>query len=234
MTMKFNFGLIGLAFILLISCVNNETKKQNTDSDSLKYEIINDEIYETSNKAQLIEYVVYKDTIYTEEAFEKILLDIYQRNKDKDLFDNFNSPTVFAIYVFTSNEILNKDKSAWICMLSKGPRDLEPRLSFNSLKIKSLHGLNDNVKSKDEIAYENLKFYLQERNLELCSFYDKLGDMELECIHKADSKYPDYGVKHTEYASKLMKEERTKLKNQYNLADSIFVRVAIFGMNYCK
>jgi hypothetical protein len=164
-----------------------------------------------------------------------VALEIYRKNKNKDLFKNFNAPTVFGIYMFTSEETLNSDKSSWICMLSKGPSDSEPKISFNDFKLKSLQGLNDNRKSEDEIALDDLNKYLKERGLELCSFYKQLGDMELECIHKADAKYPNYDYpEHGDYSDKLMKEERIKLMSKYDLVDSIFGRVAVFGMSYCK
>lgn len=222
------FCLTTILLSLLTSCDNN------SDSSVPKYEIVNEEKTETSNKAQLIEYVVYKDTVYTQALLEKVLLDVYDKNKDRNLFANHDSPTVFGAYLFTSKEISEKNKSAWIAMLTKGPKDSEPRLLFNDLKIKSLQGLNDNIKSEDEVAYEKLTAYLEERNLELCSFHTQLQDMELDCIHKADAKYPDYGIKHNEYSQKLMEEEREKLAKQHNLADSIFTRVSVFAMSYCK
>ena len=227
-TLKTSF--ISISLFLLYGCGVNENNM------SLKnYEIINEEESETSNKAQLIEYVVYNDTVYTESVLEEVLLDVYRNNKDKDLFDNFSAPTVFGAYVFTSREIFKSDKGAWICMLTKGPLDSEPSLSFNKFKLKSLQGLNDNIKSEDEIALDKLNAYLQERDLELCEFYEELGDMELDAIHKADAKYPDYDYpEHVDYSSKLMKEERLKLSTKYNLADSIFINVAVFGMSYCE
>lgn len=225
------YWLIGISFLSLTSCGNQPDKQES----KLNFEIVNEEKYETSNKAQLVEYVVYKDTTYTQDALKKVLIDVYDKNKNKDLFKNYDAPTVFATYVFTSSEIFKSDKGAWICMLTKGPLDSEPRLSFNDFKLKSLQGLNDNEKSEDEIALDKLNEYLEERGLELCSFYKQLGDMELECIHKADAKYPNYDYpKHGDYSEKCMKEERKKISAKYDLADSIFVRVAVFGMNYCK
>jgi|GEM_PF-1394394 len=215
-----------------------ETKEMENDANnetSKKYEIINEESYETSNKAQLTEYVIYKDTVYTESALKNVLLSIYERNKNKDIFDNFNAPTVFGIYVYTSKEVLKFDKSAWICMLTKGPLDSEPSLRFNQIKLESLQGLNDNKKSADEIALDNLNEYLEKRGLKLCPFYKQLGDMELDCIHKADAKFPNFDYpEHHDYSEKLMKNERKKLSAKYNLGDSIFVKVAVFGMGYCR
>lgn len=224
------FSLIVSIFILLTSCGNDP--KNNI---SKKYDVIKEENYETSNKAQIIDYVVYYDTIYTENALKDVLLDVYKDNKDKDLFENFDAPTVFGVYLYTSKEILESDNGAWIGMLTKGPLDSLPRLSFNHFKLNSLQGLNDNKKSEDEIALDQLNESLQERGLELCSFYKQLRDIELECIHKADAKYPNYDYpKHGDYSNKLMKDEREKLTIKYDLADSIFTRVSVFGMSYCK
>jgi len=225
--------------------VNKENLEKQKDTNQMendtykdlskKYEIINEESYETSNKAQLVEYVIYKDTVYTENALKSVLLNIYERDKNKDIFDNFNAPTVFGVNMYTSKEILEYDKSAWICMLTKGPLDSEPRLSFNQFKLNSLQGLNDDKKSADEIAFDNLNKYLENRGLKLCSFYKQLGDMELNCIHKADTRYPNYDYpEHHDYSEKLMKNERKKLSSKYNLDDSVFGKIAVFGMAYCK
>lgn len=94
--------------------------------------------------------------------------------------------------------------------------------------------LNDGKKSRDEITYENLKEYLHEKNLELCSFYKRWGDIELSCIREADKKFPDYGFEHLEYAEMLMKQEQEKLTEKYNLDDSIFSQVSVFAIGYCK
>lgn len=75
---------------------------------------------------------------------------------------------------------------------------------------------------------------LQKRGLELCTFYKQLGDMEIDCIHKADKRYPNFGVKHSDYSEKLMEAERNKLKKKYKLSDDTFVNVSVFGGSYCK
>ncbi|WP_310556720.1 hypothetical protein [Flavobacterium sp.] len=218
-----NFGLTLFAILLFISCNKTTTK----------YEVLKEEKKETSGKALLIEYVVYNDTVYKEETLKNIVLEVYEKNKNKDLFDNFDAPTVVNVYLFTSVEAAN-DKSEWICMLSKSLTSTEPTISFNNLKMNSLSGLNDNIKDESEIAYENLKKYLNDRNLDLCSFYKELGRMELESIHTADAKYPDFGAKHTEYVESIRKAEREKLIQKYNLNDSIFGQVTTYGIAYCK
>lgn len=58
--------------------------------------------------------------------------------------------------------------------------------------------------------------------------------MELECIRKADKKYPDFGEKHLAYSEKLIEDEQKKLILKHSLADSIFLQVSVFGFSYCK
>jgi len=119
-------------------------------------------------------------------------------------------------------------------MLMKGPSDSEPRISINNFKLNAQTGLNDDKQSKDEIALANLNKYLTKRKLELCSFNKEISDSELEVIHKADKKYPDYGEEHQAYSEKLMQSNMSRLKKKYKLDDSIFVRVSVFAMSYCK
>lgn len=225
------YWLFGISLLSLSSCGNQPGKQEL----GLNYRIVKEEKHETSQKALLLEYVVYEDSNYTQNVLKKVLTDVYDNNKNKDLFENYDAPTVFVTYLYTSPEIFMSNKGEWICMLTKGPLDNEPEFSFNDLKLNSIQGLNDNEKSNAEIALDNLNEYLEERGLELCSFYKKLGDLELECIHKADAKYPNFDFpEHAMYSDKCMKEERLKLSAKYDIADTIYVRVAIFGMSYCK
>jgi hypothetical protein len=236
-TMKNNSRPIIILLVLaMISCQTSNGDKGVSEStvELNNYEIIEELPSETFNKAQILYYAHYTDSVYSEKALSKVLVDIYGKAKHKDYFDNFNSPTVIGVYLFTSKETAQKDKSSWIAMLSKGPSDQSPRLSYNSLKISGLQGLNDSVKSKDEIYYENLNQYLQERGLQLCSFAERLGQMEDECIRLADKKYPNFGIEHSDYSFQLMKERRKEIASTYNLVDSIFGSVAVFSMTYCK
>lgn len=230
MKIKSIFSFIA-ATMLLVSCNNNSS----ISSHSPNYVIIEEERVETNGKAQLIEYVALKEESYSEENLKKVMLEVYYKNKDKDVFEKFDAATVFGVKVFTSEKIYKDDKSAWIAMLTKTLTHAEPSLSFNKRKIKSLSGLKDETKSKDEIILEKINNYLQERNLDLCSLNNHLGKIELDCIHKADAKYPNYDYpQHTDLTDKLIKQEREKLIKKYNLNDSIFIYVGVFSMSYCK
>lgn len=216
-----------LTLILIVVCLFRcSTPEKN-------YVILEETPTETSNKAQLKYSVLYTDSIYSENKLKEVLENIYATAKTKDVFENFNAPTVVAIYLYTSKEAA-EEKSDWIAMLAKGPKDEKPRLSFNSFKINALQGLTDNTKSSDEISYEKLVAYLSERGLELCSFRNILRDNELQAIREADKKYPDFGDNHMTYSDSIIKAQNQELISKYNLADSIFLRVIVFGASYCK
>ena len=92
----------------------------------------------------------------------------------------------------------------------------------------------DKKQSKDEIEFERLTKYFKDKGLDFYSFYKQIGDIKLDCIHIADKKYPDFGIKHDDYSYQLMEKERKKIKKKYKLSDDIFSEVGAFGMSYCK
>jgi hypothetical protein len=229
--------ITGLALLTLaiFSCSSPETQtgEKTNSSVSNNYEILSEDKYETSGKAQLLEYAVYKDSIYTKDALEKIVIKIYDLSRDKNIFKHHDAPTVIGVYLYTSQNAF-KDKAEWIAMLTKGPNDSEPRVSFNDFKITALHGQSDSSKSDDEIELEKLKSYLKERGLELCTLSDTLKKVELDNIHKADAKYPDYGDKHMAMIEQLDAQFYESLKRKYKLNDNVITKVVIFAMSYCK
>lgn len=232
--MKLSTSIQSILFILIIVITGCKGSGSQESEPLRSYSIISEEPTETTGKAQIVYHAHYEDSVYTEEALEKILLDIYEQAKDRDLFKNFDSPTVIGAYLYASRETALNDESSWIAMLSKSPSNPDPRLSFNTLKLNGLNDLQSVEKSEDAIRYEELTQYLKERGLELCSFRKKLGKMEDECIRMADEKYPDYGEEHHKYSSQLMDERRKKLAAEHNLADSVFSEVVGLGMYYCK
>ena len=240
------FLLFFLCATLLTSCKNDKKKSTTSELDEISeneiiperrqfdYEIVNTDVVETKNKAQVTKYVAYKDSIYNKDALSDVMLEVYFRNRKAQVFKNFEEPTVVAVYVFTSIEQAKNDRSSWISMLVKGPNDESPNLTYNEMKLKSLSGLNDEVKSKDEIALENLNEYLEKRDVTLCDLYKQFGSYELDNIRKADVKFPDYGKEHTDYVTKLNKADRNRIMSKYNLTDSIYTKTIVFGMSYCK
>lgn len=231
-----------LLIFLCIGCTNSnlqeESKEQikKTVEQSQKknnFEIIDEVKSETVGKAQLIEYAIYTDTIYTTAALESTLMDIYNEHKDKRVFENHETATVIAVYLFTSKQIY-KDKAEWIAMLIKSPNSDQPNISFNNFKITALNNLSDNVKSKDEIELDKLKAYLKKRGLDLCQLSDLIKKTELDNIHRAKAKYPDYGNKHMAMIDRLDEEFYNNLKRKYKISKNMLSKVSIFAMSYCK
>jgi hypothetical protein len=236
--------LILLSVTLLINCNNDKKQKINSESNNIKeklikkrkldYEIVYKDVNETKSKAQVIMYVVYNDTIFNKDALSDVLLEVYFRNRKSDVFKNFDEPTVVGVYVFTSKEQIETDKSSWISMLIKSPNDESPKLSYNEMKLKSLAVLNDKVKSRDEITLDGLNIYLEKKDLTLCKLYKEFSKYELENIHKADSKYPNFGKEHSDFITELDKADRKRIVSKYMLADSIYTLTIVFGPIYCK
>ncbi len=102
---------------------------------------------------------------------------------------------------------------------------------YNNSQENTVENIYHNENTK---AYETLTKHLKERNLDLCSLVKLIEDIELNSIHKADEKYPNYDYpEHLNYTTMLIKKEEGKLINKHNLTDSIFYTITGFGMEYC-
>lgn len=243
--MKIHIAKAGIFFLVVFSSINCTGPAKKMESQAAlepnkvevstleHFEMIDELKSETPGKAQLLEYAVYTDTLYTEEALNSTLMDIYNRNRSKDVFDSHNRATVIGVYLFTSKKTY-EDKSNWIAMLIKGPNDSEPYISYNCFKVKALREQRDQIKSKDEIELEKLNRYLGKRGLELCSFSAKLLKMEQDHIDEADASYPDFGPEHLAMVDRLDEEVYRALKKKYKLTDDMLTEVHVFAMSYCK
>ncbi|RZK43678.1 MAG: hypothetical protein EOO90_01935 [Pedobacter sp.] len=231
--------IISALLLITIGCTNSDVNENNNDQVSevavtpQNFKIIDEVKSETTGKAQLLEYAVYTDTIYTKAALEKIVMDIYNDNKDKHVFESHETATVIAVYLFTSIETY-KDKADWIAMLIKSPSSDKPDISFNNYKITALNNLTDGVKSKDEIEYEKLTAYLEKRGLDLCKLSDLIKKAELDNIHKADAKHPDYGEEHMAMIDRLDAEFYLNLKRKHKISEEMLSKVWVFATSYCK
>jgi len=228
----------------LMSCNNNNKTTDNSNQQEsittnvqepfAPYEILKTEPYETSNKAQIKSYAYLTTDTISKENLSGALTKIYSSLQNYSSFKNHSSPTVIAIYLFASKDKAANMPESWVAMLSKTPSDNQPRISFDDWQLKALEGLTDNEKSDDEKKYDELNDYMKKRNTDLCFIYKTLYDLEGTTIQQADIKYPDFGVEHSEYQSKLYKLEKKKLLNKYNINDTLSTYITVFGMSYCK
>lgn len=224
-----------ITILILLSCKNNSEKNEEvlSDFEVPAYEIIDKETDENSRKAQIVVDVLYKDTIFNREDLKRVLLDVYEKNENENGFQYHDKPTVIGVYIYTSKESATNDRSSWIGMLTKGPKDILPALKYNDFRMEGQKDLHSNETSEDEKAYQDLLQYFKERNLDFCKFYKNLGKIEKESIDKADEKYPEFGIKHLDYSEELIQKERMKLSRQYHIHDSIFTYAIVFGSKYC-
>lgn len=245
--LKYSFLIITI--LILSACNNSDNTQSKTteessktemmtpkgiDVNSLPYDIIITEPYETSGKAQIKSYVALKSEKISSETLTATLNEIYKSLKNYNQFQNFSSPTVIAVYLYTSKDKAENMQDSWIAMLSKSPSEIEPKITIDDMKLTALAGQNDNTKTNDEKKLEELNNYFSKRNTDLCTIYKTLYDLEGDCIKKADEKYPNYGVEHSNYYSKLYKQEKHKLFKKFNINDSLSTSITIYGMSFCK
>lgn len=88
--------------------------------------------------------------------------------------------------------------------------------------------------SEDEIFKQKVKNYLKDRGLDLCGFYSEMVHSEEVCIKEADLIYPDFGIKHNDYAEKCMKDKRKAVGKKYHIADSMFTKIFVVGLKACN
>lgn len=223
-------------FAGLFSC--GDSKKSDnqvvTQAPFAPYKILRTEPYETNGKAQIKCYAYLTTDTITTDKLSATLTKIYDGVKNYSDFKSHSSPTVVAVYLFTSADKATDMPEAWIAMLSKTPSENEPRITFDDFEVKAMVGATDNQKDKDEIKYEQISEYLKQHNTDLCFIYKTLYDLEGQTIKQADIKYPDFGKEHSEYQGKLYAEEKKKLFKKYNINDSVTTTITVFGMTYCK
>lgn len=110
--MKISTHLQLILFVLFIGIAGCQ-ETGNQEAETLRsYRILSEVPTETTGKAQVVYHAYYEDSVYTEDALENILLDIYEQAKDKDLFKNFDSPTVIGAYLYASRETALNDESS--------------------------------------------------------------------------------------------------------------------------
>ncbi len=243
-TLKHFLGIALLA--TLVSCGNNNPaeEKQSATSESIvtvttveefaSYEILKTEPYESSSKAQVKCYAYLTTDTITKAKLEGTVNKIYSGLQDYSNFKNFAAPTVIAIYLYTSADKATNMTESWISMLNKSPSDNQPRISFDDMKLSALESGKSKEKSADDLMYEKVNESFKKHNTDLCSIYKTLYDIEDQTIRQADEKYPDYGVEHSEYQSKLYKQEKNKIFKKYNINDTLSSYITVFGMSYCK
>ena len=242
-TMTYRQILYFLLLTGLMSCGDNKSAYNSTITENVSaitqepfasYKILRTEPYETSRKAQVKCYAYLTTDTVSNDKLSATLTKIYNGLQSYSDFKNFSSPTVIAIYLFTSQDKATNMTDSWIAMLSKSPSDNQPRISFNDLQVKALEGSKDNEKTSDEKKYDELTEYLKKRNTNLCFIYKTLYDLEGTTIKQADIKYPNFGVEHSEYQRKLYRQEKKKLFNKYSINDTLSSYITVFGISYCK
>ena len=194
------------------------------------YTIFDVQLSEVHNKAQVIVYAALSQQLVgTQESLEATLAEIYEQYKDTAGFRKFGLPTVVNAYLFTSEGLGRKDKSAHIAWLRKGPNEVEPIIKVDELRLADLRAWDANEWTEDTIAYEQLNRALFDKGLELCSLNNRLKQIEHECTRKADLRYPDFDLEHTTYNDELLSAALSEIKAVHNLDDDLLNSVHVFA-----
>lgn len=239
------YKLLLTSTLFLVAACDHTKRKSSTADDHLaavekvvtkptNYIIYSAEKSETSNKAQMKVMAYLSEGFKDKPDLEETLRTIYESYRHQGGYTNFPEPTVVGVYLFESEKLTKTDPSSWIAMLTKGPRDDMPYISFNDLKVKASLGLRDSVLSEDEIQLAKIKKLLDSRKIDMCELNKMLSNLELNSIHAADKQYPDYGSKHGAYADKLMDQGRKELERKYRLTEKEIGLISAFATVYCK
>jgi hypothetical protein len=205
---------------------------ENADA---KYIIFKVEPLEVINKAQVLVYAHLKhQELGAQSELENALLEIYEQHKNIGGFKDFERPTVVGVYLYASEKLGRQDRSSWIAMLMKGPRDDKPQIRIDKLRLNGLTALESGQWTEEELALERLNKELFERGLELCSFSKRLDEIELDCIQKADKRYPNYGLEHMRYNDELLSEAMKEVYAIHDLTYDLVNRVHVFARTYCR
>ena len=240
--------ILSIAFLTtLFSCGNNKTENNQattndnvstttatTTEDFAAYKVLRNEPYESKLKSQVKCYAYLTTDTITKDKLTGTLNKIYSGLKDYNNFKNYTSPTVIAVYLFTSKDKAANMPESWIAMLTKAPSDNQPKIMFDDMKLSALEGGKGKEKSADDIMYEKMNESFKKHNTDLCSIYKTLYELEGQTIKQADEKYPNFGVQHSEYQTKLYNQGRKKLFKQYSINDTLSSYITVFGMSYCK
>jgi hypothetical protein len=132
---------------------DNQVVTQTPQAPFAAYKILRTEPYETSGKAQIKCYAYLTTDTITKDKLSATLTKIYDGVKNYSDFKSHSSPTVVAVYLFTSVDKATDMPEAWIAMLSKTPSDNQPRISFDDFKVKAMVSATDNQKDKDFLRH---------------------------------------------------------------------------------
>lgn len=200
-----------------------------------EYVVFDAQTSETHNKAQVLIYAALsQQKVGTKESLVAVLAEIYEQHKNTTGFNGFVRPTVLNVYLFTSEELGKKDKSAHIAWLRKGPNETEPIINVDESRLADLRAWDANEWTKDTVAFEVLNKTLFERGLELCSFNVRLREIEADCVRKATLRYPSFELEHTAYNNELLAIAMSEVKAVHDLDDALLSSVHVFAGVHCR
>lgn len=198
-------------------------------NESIEYEILEIKPYESSNKAQINVRAYITDDFKSKDELKNTAIKIKNNTINEVKFKNYSQATSFALFLYPGKATAER-QGMWLLKYAKAPVDLIYEFSYNDKMIEAQRIKKE--KSEDDIAFDKFNEKLSNKNTSICEIYNI--DYDLENIRKADKKYPNFGIKHSEYVSELNKKDKNKIFKKYNINKDDYVKITAFGMLYCK
>lgn len=143
-----------------------------------------------------------------------------------------------GIGVASENEKLElesslKSKNLNICGICKDLRLTKDTLKYqntiNTELEKVLKYCAECGKLESENVKDSLNRILGPKKLDVCMVCSDLNAIDLACIKKADKKFPDFGIQHTEYSKQCQNESYLEYIKKYNLNQELFTQIIGFA-----
>lgn len=220
--------------VMKYSADKQKTRKQEAQIILPSYSILNEEVYEVPGKAQ-VEIKMLVSGQISEAGLRLLLNKTYISVKSRKGFKYHDSPTVIAIYAFTSKEKANSG-TQWIGMLIKGPRD-GPTVSIS----KDTLSLYQSPPKPEE------KFGLSEtRRKQIFQEYIKVEDKAMIQAEKkhplntdaylvgeypSDSELREINKKNEELMRSLQEQYKNQIAKKCNISREQLEQICIEGVN---
>lgn len=179
-------------------------------------EILKDESYETSGKAQVEYHVLVGEEHLSKETLTLLLQQFYEKATKVKGWKYHSAPTVIAIYMYTSKQHFESDLGNRIAQIVKIPSQSEPEYTFHEGQLRNIGKPQE---EKWGISEEQRRY-----------IYGLIGQAEMRAIEEADKAFPDFGEDHLDMVETLTKKYYEEIMQKYNLTEDQFSEIIPEGL----
>jgi len=206
------FGLLGFVIILFIG---GGLGGINGKGVTMKYTILNEDVYDAAIKTQVTLSVLVSGEI-SEAGLKDLLNQLYSSTKARKGFKYHDSPTSIYIYAYTSKERAETGMAQWIAMLQKAHAETKPTININERQLGQLG------------AEPEERFGLSEEKRN--EIWKELILIEDRAMKEAEKRYPEEWEKEIEMQRRLIDENENKLAEKYKLTLEQLKKISTEGL----